>query len=612
MHSKRHSFGEIAPRLSSGSRAERGNPGGDSALISTRKFHEFADGSIAEVIRDPKRPWDSSLLVWKNGVARIAKQLEIDGTSTLPPRVRDQLDATITLATGSKSPREVNELLAGIAATISRYVELEDSALLLASYFVLYTWLADYLPSATYLWVVGPLGSGKTILLRVLHCLCRRAVLGDFSLASLYRLADEFEPTFILDESDFGKADTTLQRFLRVSSSQGAVVFRNGRAYQAFGAKILASRQPPADGALRSRAIIIPMLTTSRIVRPFTSEESERVKSQWQNELLGFRLENYRRLNLPVLPQARDFTPRMRAIASNLAFPVQADSDLVGVLCNILAEEDALAKSDRATEPEWLTVEALFDFCHERPAYRLRGLNASTVLVGEIANQINKNLERWGAGVTYSAKAIGGVLRSIGVLPQKFGSWGYGLKLTTAFQRKVHRLARQFGITRRDITAYSAVESGNAGQACALCSEFKLMDGLKGTHPAELNFCVDPNRTPLSDSRGTLFSKPDREEVTGTESAGVDVHTRTNNEEVSALDHAAYPQIPPGSQDAEAGSRKTETTPQEDSEFCRKFVETALKRLAAMKRGNTGVHAPGGKNRERPTDVRGKKPKKSG
>jgi len=481
--------------------------------VTTAACRLLNDGTVVELIRDPQNPLGLNFLLWQSGIPTVVKRVERDGQIILPPRISAQKIQALTLPTGTQPGSLPKDLIADIATTISLYVDVEERALLLISHYVLYTWMQEHLPSATYLWIVGPLGSGKTVLLRVLNCMCRRALLGDFSQASLYFLADELQPTFFLDECDFRRSDAALLRFLRAGSSQDASVFRNGQVYRAFSAKVLASRQPPADAALRSRSVFISLAPMSRDVLPFGSEQAASVKERFQGRLLGFRLEAYSKLSIPKLPQTLGFTPRMRGIAQSLALPVQADADLVAKLFELLSEEGDFAKMDRATEPEWLAIEALFDACHERHVRPLQSPQATIITVGSVTHRINGMLERWGAGTTYEARAIGPVLRSIGIRTNKFGRRGYGVRLSAGFRRQVHLLARQYGISRRDITSDSAIESGCAGWACSLCDEFALTGGLRCIKPPKRRADSGPVRRSRPRSRGPLFANQDPAEV---------------------------------------------------------------------------------------------------
>jgi hypothetical protein len=70
------------------------------------------------------------------------------------------------------------------------------------SLFILATWIADRLPSVPYLLVQGPFGSGKTPLLKLLSCLCRRSILlSGLTPSEFFSLPLALRPTLLLDET---------------------------------------------------------------------------------------------------------------------------------------------------------------------------------------------------------------------------------------------------------------------------------------------------------------------------------------------------------------------------------------------------------------------------
>ena len=77
-----------------------------------------------------------------------------------------------------------------------RYVvDVPDDYAVLLSAFVLYTWVADRLPTAVYLSVIGLSQSGKSTLLELLSLLCRRGLLAnDISQAAAYQACTNFQP----------------------------------------------------------------------------------------------------------------------------------------------------------------------------------------------------------------------------------------------------------------------------------------------------------------------------------------------------------------------------------------------------------------------------------
>jgi hypothetical protein len=172
-------------------------------IIITGAFPEWPrhPDVLVETIRDCDNPNRLVFLVWQNGSATLHPQIEINRQVFLRPDPTLRSFPSLSLADGFVPCDELAALLAEIACTISKFVKLRREDLLIVACFVLTTWFTDCLNVAPYLWVVGPLGSAKSTLLRLLWSLRRRAVLaGDLRAASVYRLVDTWHPTLIIDE----------------------------------------------------------------------------------------------------------------------------------------------------------------------------------------------------------------------------------------------------------------------------------------------------------------------------------------------------------------------------------------------------------------------------
>ena len=243
-------------------------------------FRQFPDGTLVELVRDPSK-LRLRFLVWKNGTAEIQDNFQKAGSLFVPPLLDASLMSAMRLPTALASHGTLEDLVRSVQECVSTYVDLEPQDVRLTTNIVLHSWFADCSTVTPYLWVTGPCGAGKTTLLRLLHCLCRRAVLAsDLSPASLYLLPSTMMPTLLIDEFESGSRgqDRDLTRFLRSGSTQGGSVYRAGKPYLTFCAKVISSRQGPADGALASRTVCISMLPTHRLLPeldPATQRELE-------------------------------------------------------------------------------------------------------------------------------------------------------------------------------------------------------------------------------------------------------------------------------------------------------------------------------------------------
>jgi hypothetical protein len=460
---------------------------------------------LVETIRDPENPERLMFLAWENGKATVVPQIEREGKIFVPPDPTSSSFPMLSLPRGIVPCGELAELFGEIRATISKFVRLRHEQLGIVASFVMASWFPDSFEAAPYLSIVGPLGSAKTKLLKLLWCLCRRGLLaGDLRSGSVYKLVDAWDPTLIIDELELGNtaASAELLRLLRTGSVPGVPTFRNGQRFSTYGLKIIASRHPLGDAAFSSRALVVSLLPTEEDTMPLDDVAMQQVENEIQPKLCMYRLKNYSAVkNFRVPPNAlQGLSGRMKQIARALFAPLLGDEERTSELLAILGEYEDEFRIERALEPEWLVAEALFELCHEgMETDRL----VAEILVGGIAYEVNHKLEKHGEDLRLSPKKVGLVLRSLGLHTVKLGRMGRGLKLDSGLKRKIHDLARQLGIDRRCIARSPGLEMGYGGVPCELCEEFGVTGGLRFVEK------FPRAKLPPLRRRPPLYSKPD-------------------------------------------------------------------------------------------------------
>lgn len=162
---------------------------------------------------------------------------------------------------------------------------------------VLATWISELWPVVPYVFFYGPIASGKTRGLEVLHRLCYRGILsGNISAAALFRSCEQWHPTLFLDETEIYGKETKIEVVGLLNSGyrrgQYAIRVKQTRhgseleVFDVFGFKALAGTKGLAQ-ALESRVIMIRMLKARRPVRRLIDEAEATVL---RNKLLGWRL----------------------------------------------------------------------------------------------------------------------------------------------------------------------------------------------------------------------------------------------------------------------------------------------------------------------------------
>jgi hypothetical protein len=191
-----------------------------------------------------------------------------------------------------------NELWNEIKAFIYEHLFLPDENL----YDVLTAWVfASWIPEVwtviPYIFFYGPVASGKTRGLEVLHRLSYRAIMSsNISSAALFRACEAWKPSLILDETEIynkqekneiiGLLNSGYRRgqfAIRVKTTERGEILE---CFDVFGFKALAGTEGLAK-TLESRSIMIRMLKNRRKVKLHVNEEKA---NDLRAKLLSWRL----------------------------------------------------------------------------------------------------------------------------------------------------------------------------------------------------------------------------------------------------------------------------------------------------------------------------------
>lgn len=455
-------------------RDKSAQPQGRTQEAQSTDFELLADGSLLELVTDGQHSRGLRFLHWSDSGSRFAESVECGGKIFTPPVLHPSLIRAVRLPAGTSPSGDSRHPFYRIADLVQEFLDLPEHMLARVASFALSTWFPECLNVAPLLWITGPPMSGKTTLLTLLHCLCRRPVLlTDMTPAGLYSLQDALKPTLLIDEGELSKGDSDqrVMRLLRAGSTRGIQVIRRQQVFDCFGPKAIAARMWPDDEALATRAVFVTMLPTRRSLPAFNPHLIRDRIDDLQSELMYFRLTNYHRVRMPELPRASDLNPRLLQIARALTAPLQNDDLLEERLVCSLREQDQEADCVRHDQPEYLVVEALFDLSHKQQVGEMG--------VQHITDAVNRHLMGQGDDRSFKPRRIGAILKALGIHTERLGNWGRGIRISYRYRRQVHGLAQQFGITQRDVTSWMAVKAGYGGPPCQLCTEFDLNAGLR-------------------------------------------------------------------------------------------------------------------------------------
>jgi hypothetical protein len=408
-------------------------------VVEEVDFRELPDGTLLETVADPNGPGKTALAVFQNGEISMKPKFEFGDRILLPlsntiPGVRH-----IRFANGAEHHESARFLFESIINMLRKTADLSVESSFLVAAFVLSTWIIEKLAIAPYLSLVGPPGSGKTTVLRVLELLCRRSLAtADISSAAFYDLSENVTTTLLIDEAATLSNRREIFHMLRAGSTPGFVTLRKHGSYRSYGARVFAWTALPDDPALASRSLIIPMKCSSRRDLLLPSDPwILTVVARAQQQLLHFRLSNYATLRPHPIAGEDQLQPRARDLLRCLAAPFQSEPEIIAGLLEVMQGQETLR--DMLSPQQSATIGALFEILHE-----LRELDNKNWLIpfSRLQHSVNILLEGQGEATIHSGKQMGGVLTSLGLTDRKLTNTGTVLILSRAIREQVHQLLR--------------------------------------------------------------------------------------------------------------------------------------------------------------------------
>jgi hypothetical protein len=278
-----------------------------------------------------------------------------------------------------------SDLVSRIRDFVRRHVEVSEDYELIATYYILFTWVYDAFHEVPYVRVRGGYGSGKTRFLLTVGSLCRLPIFASAAstVSPIFRLLDAFRGTLILDEGDFRFSDEKAEvvKILNNGNAKGFPVLRtevspkkefDPRAYNVFGPKIVATRGFFQDRALESRCVTEDMRGGQiRSDIPINLDERfhEEARSI-RNQLLLYRLRHLKDARAEVRAGARDLEPRLQQIFGPLVSVIRDASERERVTAYIgRVNEDLVEERSEAAEAQVLQV--IRDLVSRGPEARL-------------------------------------------------------------------------------------------------------------------------------------------------------------------------------------------------------------------------------------------------
>jgi hypothetical protein len=268
---------------------------------------------------------------------------------------------------------------------VRRHVEVSEDFELIATYYILFTWVYDAFHEVPYVRVRGGYGSGKTRFLLTVGSLCRLPIFASAAstVSPIFRLLDAFRGTLILDEGDFRFSDEKAEivKILNNGNAKGFPVLRtevspkkefDPRAYNVFGPKIVATRGFFQDRALESRCVTEDMRGGAiRADIPLNLDERFHEEARAiRNQLLLWRLRHFKDARTDFGTGARDLEPRLQQIFGPLVSVIRDVSDRERVVTYVSKVNDDLVE-ERSEAAEAQILQVIRDLVARGPEARL-------------------------------------------------------------------------------------------------------------------------------------------------------------------------------------------------------------------------------------------------
>jgi hypothetical protein len=370
--------------------------------------------------------------------------------TNLPPN----LYLSLRLPNGFIKCDSGREIFNGVRELIRNHAMLSERQSRLVAYWAIATWFTDFLPFVPTLVVTGPAFSADP-LLRVLECVCRRAILlAGISPASLHAITcNQVMPTLLIRTSQLNK---TMAALIDASNQPGYFISNARDVWQFYAAKCIYIGEDSSQRIVGARSIHVRANRRGSEVGSLPLED--KAVQDLQNRLLYYRLVAHDRIGSSKF-RVKGFLPEFCALAQVLGAPLEGDPELQKGIMELLNEFNEQLRVDRSCELNAMVLKAVLSHCHQN--------DQQQVFVRQIAVTVKELYREEGDSPRISNETVGHVLKNLGLYTHRLGNSGRGLTLNKATQNHAHELAY----------AHEVFLGSVEGPACGYCHRLQLLDG---------------------------------------------------------------------------------------------------------------------------------------
>jgi hypothetical protein len=420
-----------------------------SRIPPTETAGEFlSDGSMIDLICGDLGALE---LVLTDGdkIISVSSQIELDRTTFVPAVFGTDLLKAIRFPPKPQDYGTTPKLFDDLHSLFGVHPGLQSDSVSALAHYSLVTWFPDCMPAVPCLSIVAPDTSGRDLLFRLLSRTCRRPLhLLEPTRPEILASPLSLRPTLIIDQA---KPTSDVQRLLRVMSQAVGFVPRSGQLKQICCPTIIVSAEPLGDPLLLTRALQINLMPGHAAVSKVNQILDSELAQALPAKLLQYQLLNFAKV------RASEFDAHgcLGDLTTALAACIVDDDELQARVNQMLEPQERDSRARNSTSSISVVIEAGLALSHDR--------KRESAYVGEFADAANGILHGRGETVLLEPRAVGDILRSLGLSTQRLGAAGRGVLLVRETRRKIHLLARSY-----DVPSIQ----GNFG-GCEFCTEVR-------------------------------------------------------------------------------------------------------------------------------------------
>ena len=388
---------------------------------SNKKIEELTvlihKSRLYEIIYDPVK--DEAKFVSYNeesGNIEVVDKIEEENIIYKPLIDKFVKSKAVVLPTKAEPYESEEKLLQDIKLYIHKYIDITEENEKICSWVIPTLWLYDKLQMMIpYLRALGDTGCGKSRFLDVVGGISYKTMMvgGSVTPAIMYRVAEKWKGTMIIDEADWKNTDEYSEVVKIINCNQpNRPIFRCSsdnyddiKVFDSWCPRIFATRRNFKDIAAESRMLTIQMKETSRNDIPIALDEGfykEQIKLR--NQLLMYRLKNWNRVNSSIKPTINltGLEPRSKQIVYPIAIVFNHREDILGELSNILGVRQKELIKDRAETDDGVVINAYLE---------LVGKKSPCITSSDIANIVKSKGEQF---EKITPQTIGHIMKSLG------------------------------------------------------------------------------------------------------------------------------------------------------------------------------------------------------